>query len=156
MQRHDYEGYEEAESSDSDILTKEDEEEEEEEDELRGRRHIRVRSRRSGRRLFGGRRGRRRRRLGRASTSRSRSPIAGGEGEGDDDGWVEDNNPPTIHPFTATPGLACPMPTTPLGFFQRFVSLELLLFFVEETNDYAYYQHRKCVKSVHTLGVAWV
>ena len=91
-ERHDYVGYEEAESpesSDSNILT---EEEDEEEEELKGRRHIRARSRRSGRRLFGGRRGRRRRGLGRASTSRYRSPIATG-GEGDDDGWVEENTP---------------------------------------------------------------
>ena len=54
--RHDYEGYEEP-DSDSDISTDEEEEEEEEEekeDELRGRRHVRARSRRSGRRVFGG------------------------------------------------------------------------------------------------------
>ena len=87
--RHDYEGYEEP-DSDSDIST---EEEEEEEEELRGRRHVRARSRRSGRRVFGGRRGRRRRGLGRASTSRSRSPIDSGAGEGADDGWVEDDTP---------------------------------------------------------------
>ena len=119
-ERHDYVGYEEVESpesSDSDILT------EEEDQELRGRRHIRARSRRSGRKLFGGRGGRRKRGLGRASTSRSRSPIATG-GEGDDDGWVEENTPPTIHPFTVTPGLTCLVPTTPLGFFQLFVPLD--------------------------------
>ena len=55
-ERHDYVGYGETESPESsDILT----EKEEEKEELRGRRHIRARSRRSGRRLFGGGRGRR-------------------------------------------------------------------------------------------------
>ena len=49
-------------------------------------------------------------------------------GGGDDDGWVDVDNPPIIHPFTATPGLTCPLPTTPLGFFQLFVPLELDFF----------------------------
>ena len=127
-ERHDYVGYEETKSlhgSESDILT---EEEDEEFEELRGRRHVRARSRRLGRRLFGGRKGRRRRGLGRASSSCSRSPIKTG-GEGDVDRWVEENTPPTIHPFTAMPGLTCRVPTTPLGFFQPFVPLELLIFF---------------------------
>ena len=65
--------------------------------------------------------------------------------------------PPTIHPFTGTPGLTCPVPTMPLGFFQLFVPLELLIFFVEETNDYAYYQreemHKKCTYALSGVGV---
>ena len=136
-ERHDYVGFKDIESltsSESDILT------EQEEEELRGRRHVRARS---GRRVVGGRMGIRRRGLGRASSSRSRSPIETG-GEGDDDGWVEENTLPTVHLFTATPGLTCCVPTTPLGFFQLFVPFVLLLFFVEETNDYAYYHREKC------------
>ena len=65
----------------------------EEEEEVHGRRYIRARSQRSGRRLRGGQRsgrrlrggqrGRRRRMgIGRASSSRSRSPIDGGAGGG--------------------------------------------------------------------------
>ena len=79
-ERNDYEGYEER-DSESDFLSELEEEEEEEEDEVRGRRYIRARSQRSGRRLRGGQRGRRRRMgIGKASSSRSRSPIDGGAG----------------------------------------------------------------------------
>ena len=125
-ERNDYEGYEER-DSESEFPS---ELEEEEEDEVRGRRYIRARSQRSGRRLRGGQRGRRRRMgIDRASSSRSRSPIDGWAVGGDDDGWVDVDTPPIIHPFTATPGLTCPLPTTPLGFFQLFVPLELSIFF---------------------------
>ena len=65
--------------------------------------------------------------------------------------------PSTIHPFTATPGLTCPVPTTPLSFFQLFVPLGVLLYFVEETNDYEYYQReemrKKCTYAWSGVGV---
>ena len=76
-----------------------------------------------------------------------------GQGGGDDDSWVDADTPLIIHPFTATPGLTCPLPTTPLGFFQLFVPLELLIFFVEETNDYAYYLREELrKKSTYAWG----
>ena len=65
--------------------------------------------------------------------------------------------PPTIHPFTATLGLTCPVPTKRLGFFQLFVPLGVLLYFVEETNDYVYYQReeirKKCTYAWSGVGV---
>ena len=49
------------------------------------------------------------------------------------------------------------MLTTPLGFFQLFVPLGVLLYFVEETNDYAYYQReemrKKCTYAWSGVGV---
>ena len=55
------------------------------------------------------------------------------------------------------PGLTCPVPTTPLGFFQFFVPLGVLLYFAEETNDYAYYQReemrKKCTYVLSGVGV---
>ena len=53
--------------------------------------------------------------------------------------------PPPRHPFTASPGMIGPIPTTPLGFFQLFVPYKLL-FFTEETNDNAYYQRVETAK----------
>ena len=41
------------------------------------------------------------------------SELLGGGG----DGWTEGNTLLTMHPFTTTPGMTCPIPTTPLGFF---------------------------------------
>ena len=158
-ERHNYVAFEDIKSlhgSESDILTEE--EDEEEDEELRGRRHVRARSRKSGRRLVGGRRGRRRRGLKRASSSRSHSSIEIG-GEGDDDGWVEVNNPPTIHPFSATPGLTCGVPTLPLGSFQLFVPLEFFIyffFFLRKPMITPTTNARKCVRSRRTRGTAWM
>ena len=152
--QHDYEGYEKP-DSDSDISTEA--EEEEEEEELRGRRHVRAKSRRSGRRVFGGRRGRRRRGLGRASTSRSRSPIDGGEGEGDDDGWVEDNSPYYSPIYSdAWADLSCA--NDAIWFLPTFCTTGSFAFFVvEETNDYAYFQReemrKKCAYVWSGVGV---
>ena len=108
---------------------------------MRGRRYERASSRRSGRKVYGGHQ-QMRRGSGRASSLQSRSPI-GTVGRREEDGWTEDNTLPTMHPFMATPGMTCPISTTSLGFFQLFIPFEMLVFFREETNDYAYYQ---CVK----------
>ena len=44
-----------------------------------------------------------------------------------------------MHPFTAAPGLTVPVPTTPLGFVQLFLTWEVLEYLVAETSDYARY-----------------
>ena len=127
--REDFVGYEDTESlpsSDGENFTSE--EEEEEEEEVRGRRYVRARSHRSGRRVYGGY-WRIRRRSGRASSSRSESPIGTVREGGEEDEWTEDNALPTMHPFTAVPGMTCPMSTTPLGFFRMFIPFELPVFY---------------------------
>ena len=93
--------------------------------------------------------------LGRASTSRSRSPIDGGEGEGDDDGWVEDNTP-YYSPIYSDAWFDLSRANNATWFLLTFCTTGTFAFFVEETSDYTYYKTRKCVKSVRTLGVAWV
>ena len=67
--------------------------------------------------------------------ARSRSP----EGGDVSDGWMEDPTPPNMHQFSPVPGLTVPVPTTPLGFIQLFLTRELLNYLVGETNDYARY-----------------
>ena len=58
---------------------------------------------------------------------------------GSDEGWSEDPTPPVMHPFTVVPGRTVPVPTTPLGFVQLFLTRELLEYLVAETSDYARY-----------------
>ena len=62
-------------------------------------------------------------------------------------GWTEDPTPPITHPFTASPGMTRPLPTTPLGFLQLFLSLELLNFLREETNDYAHFIREEMMRT---------
>ena len=97
------------------------------------------------RRVSGARRKvRKRRRVVHAnSDSRLRSPNSGDDV---DEKWSEDPTPPHLHPFTATPGMTVPIPTTPLGFFQLFISHELLVFLMEETNDFAHHQRVEMAK----------
>ena len=82
-----------------------------------------------------GGRGRARRtgRRGGRGRARSRSP----EGGDVSDGRTEDPTPPNMHQFSPVPGLTVPVPTTPLGFIQLFLTRELLNYLVDETNDYA-------------------
>ncbi|XP_068240955.1 piggyBac transposable element-derived protein 4-like [Palaemon carinicauda] len=81
------------------------------------------------------------------SSSRSRSPRSGG-GEGDEDeGWSRDPTPPTALPFEGQPGMTCPIPTTPLGFFQLFVSFDLLFYLMIETNSYANFMRNDMLKT---------
>ena len=84
-----------------------------------------------------GGRGRARRigRRGGRCRARSRSP----EGGDVSDGWTEDPTPPNMHQFSPVPGLTVPVPTTPLGFIQLFLTRELLNYLMDETNDYAWY-----------------
>ena len=84
-----------------------------------------------------GGRGRARRtgRRGGQGRARSRSP----EGGDVSDGWTEDPTPPNMHQFSPVPGFTVPVPTTPLGFIQLFLTRELLDYLVDETNDYARY-----------------
>ena len=69
----------------------------------------------------------------------------GGAGLGSDEeevadgGWVTHDTPPQEHEFTANTGITVPIPTTPLGFIQLFITRELLNFIMEETNSYALY-----------------
>ena len=65
---------------------------------------------------------------------------------------TEDATPPVLHPFTPAPGMTVPVPTTPLGFLQLFLSLELLQFMTEETNDYAQYVRHEMRQ---TRSYAW-
>ena len=60
-------------------------------------------------------------------------------GSDSDEGWSEDPTPPVMHPFTVAPGLTVPVPTTPLGFVQLFLTRELLEYMVAKTCDYARY-----------------
>ena len=101
----------------------------------RGRGRASGRARRTGR---GGGRGR----------ARSRSP----EGGDVSDGWTEDPTPPNMHQFSPVPGLTVPVPTTPLGFIQLFLTRELLNYLVKETNDYARYC---CNELRTTLSYQW-
>ena len=90
--------------------------------------------------------------MGRAeSRSRSRSPLAmGGE---EDAGWSEDPTPPRRHPFTAAPGLTVPLPISPLGYLQLFLTRELLEYLMVETTDYASYMRTE----MHTtMSYQWV
>ena len=71
----------------------------------------------------GGRgRGRARRTGRRGGRGRARSP----EGGDVSDGWTEDPTPPNMHQFSPVPGLTVPVPTTPLGFIQLFLTWKLL------------------------------
>ena len=74
-----------------------------------------------------------------SADSRSRSPIHDAGQLRDDERWT--------HPFTATPRMTAPIPATPLGFFQLFFTRELLVFLMEETNDYANYVRNELKKS---------
>ena len=81
-----------------------------------------------------------------ASSSRSRSPVhEGGDSGGDsgDDGWSQDPTPPEMLPFTEVPRLCIPVPTSILGFFQIFFSVEVLRYFCIETNAYARLQREE-------------
>ena len=60
-------------------------------------------------------------------------------GEDKGEGWVDDDTTPQEMEFTAVPGFRRAMPTTPLGFIQLFITSELLMYVVEETNKYAEY-----------------
>ena len=71
-----------------------------------------------------------------------------GEGEDEGEGWVEDDTAPQEMEFTAVPGFRHAMPTTPLGFIQLFITSELLMYVVEETNKYAEYC-REVLKRPH-------
>nr|XP_032834244.1 uncharacterized protein LOC116956615 isoform X1 [Petromyzon marinus]XP_032834245.1 uncharacterized protein LOC116956615 isoform X1 [Petromyzon marinus]XP_032834246.1 uncharacterized protein LOC116956615 isoform X1 [Petromyzon marinus] len=51
--------------------------------------------------------------------------------------WTEDNAGVRLLDFTAVPGMQTPVPATPLGFIQLFITRELLMFFTNETNSYA-------------------
>ena len=48
-------------------------------------------------------------------------------------------SPPPEIPFSASPEMTVPIPTTPLGFIQLFITRELLTLFSEETHNYAVY-----------------
>lgn len=62
-----------------------------------------------------------------------------GLGFEDDEGWSTNPDPPNILPFSGTAGMIGPIPTTPLGFIQLFITRTLLLYVTEETNSYARY-----------------
>ncbi|KAK4306184.1 hypothetical protein Pmani_021959 [Petrolisthes manimaculis] len=51
--------------------------------------------------------------------------------------WSAGPFTPKHTPFTGTPGIQVPVPTTPLQFFQLFFTRELLQYIVEETKNYA-------------------
>ncbi|KAK4324278.1 hypothetical protein Pmani_005118 [Petrolisthes manimaculis] len=51
--------------------------------------------------------------------------------------WSAGPFTPKHTPFTGTPGIQVPVPTTPLQFFQLFFTRELLPYIVVETNNYA-------------------
>ena len=70
---------------------------------------------------------------------RGRARSCSPEGGDVSDGWTEDPTPPNMHQFSPVPGLTVPVPTTPLGFIQLFLTRELLNYLVDETNDYARY-----------------
>ena len=57
---------------------------------------------------------------------RGRGCAAPPAGSDSDEWWSEDPTPPVMHPFTVAPGLTVPVPTTPLGFVQLFLTRELL------------------------------
>ena len=86
----------------------------------------------------GGRGRGRARRTGRRG-GRGRARSCSPEGGDVSDGWTEDPTPPNMHQFSPVPGLTVPVPTTPLGFIQLFLTRELLNYLVDETNDYARY-----------------
>ena len=64
---------------------------------------------------------------------------AADEGDEGDEGWTQDPTPPTLLPFISSPGMIVPVPDTPLGFIQLFLTMDLLRFIMEETNSYANY-----------------
>ena len=59
--------------------------------------------------------------------------------ESDSDEWIDDDTAPQEHEYTAVPGMTRPVPTSPLGFIQLFLTRELLNYVAEETNKYALY-----------------
>ncbi|XP_045617580.2 piggyBac transposable element-derived protein 4-like [Procambarus clarkii] len=54
-----------------------------------------------------------------------------------DEAWSTDNTPPFVDSYIGVPGLTCPVPSTPLGFVQLFLTQSLLKYMVYETNLYA-------------------
>ena len=135
---------------------------------VRGRSRARSRSRARARGRVGGRRHRGRARgevlqgggdESSPSRSRSRSPFSPRSvsphsrspsphrARGANEGWSEDPTPPIQHPFTAIPGIQVPLPTTPLGFLQLFITKELLEYLMEETNDYACFMRTELQKT---------
>ena len=83
---------------------------------------------------------------------RGRGRPAPPTGSDSDEGWSEDPTPPIMYPFTVAPGLTVPVPTTPLGFVQLFLTRELLEYLVAETSDYARYCRVELKK---TLSYSW-
>ena len=94
---------------------------------------------------------------GGASTSQSRSPIDGGAGEGDDDGWVENNTPLLFIHLLRRQGCPVLCQRCHLVSSRFLYHWEFCFLFVEETNDYAYYQHKemckKCTYAWSGVGV---
>ena len=86
-------------------------------------------------------------------SKRGRGRRRSSGGDVSDEGWSEDPTPPVMHPFTAVPGLTVPVPTTPLGFLQLFLTRELLEYLVAETVDYARYCRDGLEK---TLSYRWL
>ena len=66
-------------------------------------------------------------------------PSSVPQGMDGDAGWVDDGTPPQEYEFTGDPGMPGPIPTTPLGFVQLFLTREVLIFLTEETHSYALY-----------------
>ena len=66
--------------------------------------------------------GRVRGRARRKGRGRGRGCAAPPAGSDSDERWSEDPTPPVMHPFTVAPGLTVPVPTTPLGFVQLFLT----------------------------------
>ena len=88
----------------------------------------------------------------RKGRGRGRGRAAPPAGSDSDEGWSEDPTPPVMHPFTVAPGLTVPVPTTPLGFVQLFLTRELLEYLVAEISDYARYCRVELKK---TLSYSW-
>ena len=73
-----------------------------------------------------------------------------------DEGWSEDPTPPVMHPFTAALGLTVPVPTTPLGFVQLFLTREVLEYLVAEASDYTRYCCVELKKAIYRiLHITW-
>ena len=83
---------------------------------------------------------------------RGRGRAAPPAGSDSDEGWSEDPTPPVMHPFTVAPVLTVPVPATPLGFVQLFLTRELLEYLVAETSDSARYCRVELKK---TLSYIW-
>ena len=144
--RNDFLGFEERE----DLLESDESEEEISSDRGRGKVTTSRRTRRP-------RRSRVRRRRGSrgcgSGDSRSRSPLSADEIAV---GWSEDNTQPPTHPFTANPGMAVPIPTTLLEFFQLFVPFELFFFLWRRRRIMPIIREWKWASGVHTGGEALV